>query len=157
MCGITGYLGFKGNAAEQNDILKRMTSAMIHRGPDDSGAWVDENAGVALGHCRLSILDLSPQGHQPMLSVDGRYVIVFNGEIYNYQQIREELEKMGVSPKWRGHSDTEVILAAVCHWGIEEAVKRFVGMFAIALWDRKDRTLYLLRDRLGGRTVYYGW
>jgi len=156
MCGITGYLGFKGNGSEQKDILKRMTSAMVHRGPDDSGTWIDENVGVAFGHCRLAILDLSPQGHQPMLSTDGRYVIVFNGEVYNYQQIREELEEMSPSPKWRGHSDTEVILAAISRWGVEEAVKRFIGMFAIALWDRKDRILYLLRDRLGEKPLYYG-
>ncbi len=133
-----------------------MTSSISNRGPDDGGHWIDREAGVALGHRRLSILDLSPAGHQPMHSVSGRYVIVFNGEIYNHNQIRKVLEGLSAR-RWAGHSDTEVILASVEEWGLEEAVKRFTGMFAIALWDRKERVLSIVRDRLGEKPLYYGW
>lgn len=132
-----------------------MTDAIVLRGPDDSGAWVDAGRGVALGHRRLSILDLSPLGHQPMTSADGRFVIVFNGEIYNFQQLRAELETQGHS--WRGHSDTEIMLAAFRQWGIMEATKRFNGMFAFAVWDKEEQTLTLGRDRLGEKPLYYGW
>lgn len=136
-------------------IVSAMTDAIVLRGPDDAGAWVDAEGGIALGHRRLSILDLSPLGHQPMLSVDGRYVIIFNGEIYNFQDLRAELEKHGHT--WRGHSDTEIMLAAFCQWGIVEATKRFNGMFAFAVWDKQDRVLHLGRDRLGEKPLYYGW
>ena len=144
-----------------------MTDAIVHRGPDDGGAWVDAGMGVALGHRRLSILDLSPLGHQPMASASGRYVIAFNGEIYNHRALRKELEcspspqtspsggKRAVS--WRGHSDTEVMLAAFERWGVEEALTRFNGMFAFALWDRHERVLHLARDRFGEKPLYYGW
>lgn len=136
-------------------IVSAMTDAIVLRGPDDAGAWVDAEGGIALGHRRLSILDLSPLGHQPMLSADGRYVIIFNGEIYNFQDLRAELEKHGHT--WRGHSDTEIMLAAFCQWGIVEATKRFNGMFAFAVWDKQDRVLHLGRDRLGEKPLYYGW
>jgi asparagine synthase (glutamine-hydrolysing) len=136
-------------------IVSAMTDAIVLRGPDDAGAWVDAEGGIALGHRRLSILDLSPLGHQPMVSADGRYVIIFNGEIYNFQDLRAELEKHGHT--WRGHSDTEIMLAAFCQWGIVEATKRFNGMFAFAVWDRQDRVLHLGRDRLGEKPLYYGW
>ena len=121
MCGIAGFFGPPGARPieEMRSITKRMTDAMIHRGPDDDGIWADSDTGVALGHRRLSILDLSPLGHQPMASADGRYVMVFNGEIYNFQELRAELEPHGHT--WRGHSDTEIMLAAFRQWGIVEA------------------------------------
>jgi len=131
-----------------------MAEAIKHRGPDDSGAWVDECCGVALGHRRLSIIDLSPLGHQPMTSESGRFVVSYNGEIYNYSNLRAELGDRGA--RFRGQSDTEVLLAAVERWGFEEALKRFNGMFAIALWDRKERELLLARDRFGEKPLYYG-
>lgn len=133
-----------------------MTDALVHRGPDDAGIWLDDAAGVALGHRRLSIVDLSPAGHQPMPSEDGRQVLVFNGEIYNHHHLRSELEAAGHSTPWRGHSDTEVLLAAMSAWGIEEALRRANGMFALAVWDRAERTLYLARDRFGEKPLYYG-
>ncbi|MDZ4287187.1 MAG: asparagine synthase (glutamine-hydrolyzing), partial [Prosthecobacter sp.] len=136
-------------------IVRSMTDAIANRGPDDSGAWVDADAGVALGHRRLSILDLSPLGHQPMASANGRFVIVFNGEVYNFQQLRSELEAHGHG--WRGHSDTEVMLAAFCQWGVEKACQKFNGMFAFAVWDKQEQVLQLGRDRLGEKPLYYGW
>jgi len=155
MCGIAGILQphqLNGNA---HAVLRAMTDTLRHRGPDDSGVWMDEKAGIAMGHRRLSILDLSPAGHQPMVSGDGRYVITFNGEIYNFQALRRELESL--QHVFHGHSDTEVLLAAVSQWGLEKAVERFNGMFAFALWDRQARTLSLGRDRLGEKPLYYGW
>jgi asparagine synthase (glutamine-hydrolysing) len=132
-----------------------MTSCLLHRGPDDAGVWVDEEAGVALGHRRLSIVDLSPLGHQPMEARGGRYMVAFNGEIYNFPELRRELE--GKGHRFRGHSDTEVLLASVEEWGVEASLRRFVGMFAFALWDRAERTLILCRDRLGEKPLFYGW
>ena len=157
MCGIAGFFGPSDSRStdEMRTITKRMTDAMIHRGPDDDGLWTDVDCGIALGHRRLSILDLSPLGHQPMASADGRFVIAFNGEVYNFQDLRAELEQHGYT--WRGHSDTEVMLAAFCHWGVQQATTRFNGMFAFALWDRQDRVLHLGRDRLGEKPLYYGW
>lgn len=159
MCGITGFLNLNptrnGNALE--DIIQKMNATLVHRGPDDGGIWVDHEAGIAFGHRRLSILDLSPEGHQPMLSDCGRYVIIYNGEVYNYLDIRKDLESEVGNIHWHGHSDTEVMLAAITRWGIMEAVKRFNGMFAFALWDRNERELHLVRDRLGIKPLYYGW
>ncbi len=157
MCGIAGFFTSPRSASNEalTATVRRMTDAIVTRGPDDAGAWTDADSGIALGHRRLSILDLSPLGHQPMTSTDGRYEIVFNGEIYNFQGLRTDLEKHGHT--WRGHSDTEIMLAAFVQWGIDEATKRFNGMFAFALWDKHDHTLTLGRDRLGEKPLYYGW
>ncbi len=155
MCGIAGVISWKPEAGLQEQV-SGMIASLTHRGPDDQGIWTDPEQGVGLGHRRLSILDLSPQGHQPMVSESGRYVIVFNGEIYNFLQIRDELHAVGKAPSWHGHSDTEVILAAIEVWGFEAALKRMGGMFAIALWDREKRVLSLARDRIGEKPLYYG-
>jgi asparagine synthase (glutamine-hydrolysing) len=153
MCGFAGILTTTGARSEElAGSARRMIAPLVHRGPDDSGVWADEDAGVALGFRRLAILDLSPHGHQPMSSPSGRFVIVFNGELYNFTDIRRELEQHGF--RFRGHSDTEVILAAFERWGIREAVGRFVGMFAIAVWDADRRELSLLRDRMGKKPLY---
>jgi len=129
-----------------------MADTLVHRGPDDSGVWTDESAGIALGHRRLAILDLSAAGHQPMVSASGRHVIVFNGEIYNHLDLRKKLESVA----WRGHSDTETLLEAVDAWGVRRALDESIGMFAFAVWDRKERTLTLARDRIGEKPLYYG-
>jgi asparagine synthase (glutamine-hydrolysing) len=134
-----------------------MTRTLHHRGPDHAGQWVDADAGIALGHQRLAVLDLSAAGHQPMLSACGRYVMVFNGEIYNHLGIRSELQQASTVRAWRGHSDTETVLAAIETWGIEATLSRLAGMFAFALWDRHERILTLVRDRMGEKPLYYGW
>ncbi len=155
MCGIAGlWDSSKTSGPELRTIASQMADRLAHRGPDDAGVWVDAAAGLALGFRRLAILDLSPTGHQPMLSRCGRYVIVFNGEVYNFAELRANLEAKG--HVIRGQSDTEVILAAISEWGLEAAVQKFVGMFALALWDRRQRTLHLVRDRLGIKPLYYG-
>lgn len=133
-----------------------MAKRIRHRGPDDAGTWTDVDAGLALAHQRLSILDLSPAGHQPMVSPCGRYVLCFNGEIYNHRALRAELESVGGAFDWRGHSDSETLLAALRHWGIAEALSRLNGMFAFALWDRQEYTLCMARDRMGEKPLYYG-
>ena len=137
--------------------IARMTGTLVHRGPDDGGHWSDAEAGVALGHRRLSILELSALGHQPMESASGRFVLVYNGEVYDHLAIRAELAAAGDAPAWRGHSDTETLLAAIDAWGLRRTVDRATGMFALALWDRRDRTLSLARDRFGEKPLYYGW
>ena len=158
MCGIAGFLAAAGRPeGELKEIARVMANAIAHRGPDDSGAWVDPLAGIALGHQRLSVMDVSPAGHQPMASSSGRFVIVFNGEIYNHLDIRAELIDAGVAPAWRGHSDTETLLAAFEHWGVQATLVKTVGMFAISLWDVQQRTLHLARDRFGEKPLYYGW
>jgi len=153
MCGICGVI--EKPTSELNGHVLAMTSAISHRGPDDSGTWTEESSGAALGHRRLSIVDLSPLGHQPMASPSGRYVIVFNGEVYNFQTLRTELEQKGYS--FRGGSDTEVMLAAFEAWGIEQSTKRFIGMFAFGVWDREASTLTIGRDRLGIKPLFYSW
>jgi len=155
MCGLTGFMrrGLTCSAQQLEDTVNTMSRMLAHRGPDDSGYWLDVEHGVALGHRRLSIIDLSQHGHQPMLSASQRYVLAYNGEIYNHLQLREQL---GAVP-WRGGSDTETLLAAIDRWGIEGAVQRSSGMFAFALWDRQARQLVLARDRLGEKPLYYGW
>ncbi|BCR05794.1 asparagine synthetase B [Desulfuromonas versatilis] len=138
-------------------VVQGLTDKLLHRGPDDGGHWVDPDQGVALGHRRLAIIDLSQEGHQPMVSRCGRYVLVFNGEIYNFQGLRQRLEATSWDGGWRGASDTEVLLEAIAFWGVEETLKQSIGMFAFALWDRQRRLLYLGRDRLGEKPLYYGW
>lgn len=155
MCGFVGFLGNVTSQSEQ--MIRLMSMAIISRGPDDEGEWLDVEASVALAHRRLSIVDISPAGHQPMSSVSDRYVIAFNGEIYNHLDIRAELEKSGPPPQWRGHSDTETLLAAIDAWGLEATLKKSNGMFAIALWDKQSRLLTLARDRMGEKPLYFGW
>ena len=153
MCGLAGVLAGRGWSPEQlQRIALHMSGAIAHRGPDDDGVWVDATPGIALGFRRLAIVDLSAQGHQPMRSASGRYIIVFNGEVYNHRGLRRELESGGCI--FRGHSDTEVILAAFDEWGIERAVRRFIGMFAIAVWDVSCQELSLIRDRLGIKPLF---
>jgi asparagine synthase (glutamine-hydrolysing) len=158
MCGIAGFWNphGAGDAAAMTAALRRMTDAVRHRGPDDAGSFVDAAAGIALGHRRLSVIDVSPLGHQPMASADGRWQLVYNGEIYNYEELRAALEQEGTR-SWRGHSDTEVLVEACASWGPRGAIERAVGMFAIALWDGARRTLWLARDRIGEKPLYYGW
>lgn len=158
MCGFAGFLGDRlRDSTERAMLLEAMSDRIRHRGPDDGGVWCDAQAQVGFGHRRLSIVDLSPAGHQPMLAASGRYMIAFNGEIYNHLDLRAELEKAGAAPQWRGHSDTETLLAGFDAWGIEPTLIRAVGMFAFALWDREKRVLTLGRDRLGEKPLYYGW
>lgn len=155
MCGLTGFWHFRATESEQevSERVRRMADTLTHRGPDDWGAWVDPAVGIAFGFRRLSVIDLTPSGHQPMLSEDNRWVIMFNGEIYNYRDLRIELEQCGF--RFRGTSDTEVILAACSAWGAQTAIPRLWGMFAITLWDRKEGILLLARDRLGKKPLYY--
>lgn len=157
MCGIAGFWSRAeaSPAARLRGIAEDMATSLTHRGPDDQGIWVDERAGIALSSRRLAIIDLSIDGHQPMLSPQGRFVLTFNGEIYNYRELRRELIRIGYT--FRGASDTEVMLAALEAWGIEKALTRFNGMFAFALWDQRERTLTLGRDRAGEKPLYYGW
>lgn len=163
MCGLVGFLGGgRGrDARETAAILERMADAIVSRGPDDAGIWSDGAAAIGLAHRRLSILDLSAAGHQPMAGPSGRHVIVFNGEIYNHLDLRRELEQSGLAPGggqgWRGHSDTETLLAGFAAWGIRATVQRCIGMFAFAVWDTQARVLTLGRDRLGEKPLYYGW
>ena len=154
MCGIVGFLDRSFAARPAVELVRRMATAIAHRGPDDEGVWNDPDSGITLAQRRLAIVDLSPAGHQPMFSADGRYVIIFNGEIYNHAAIRADLESEAPQ-SWRGHSDTEVLLAAISHWGLKPALERCVGMFAFALWDRQQRILTLARDRVGEKPLYY--
>ena len=155
MCGFAGFFDSCAGLPESEwqAVLFSMVQAITHRGPDDWGFWTDADAGLALAHCRLSILDLSSAGHQPMISPSGRFVIAFNGEIYNHLDLRKELAVHA----WRGHSDTETLLAGFDAWGVASAVKRVIGMFAFAVWDKTNLTLTLARDRLGEKPLYYGW
>lgn len=157
MCGIAGFVGFKTSLSTEELAVRvqGMADRIAHRGPDDAGVYVDSAANVALSFRRLSIIDLSREGHQPMRSVSGRYHLVFNGEIYNFQDLRRELEAAG--HVFRGHSDTEVLLAAIEAWGLPAALKRAKGMLALALWDKARRELSLARDRVGKKPLYYGW
>ena len=158
MCGIAGFITAPTDTIKLTTITKKMADTIAHRGPDDYGIWIDENCQIALGHQRLSILDLSSAGHQPMHSACNRFVMVFNGEIYNHLEIRDKLQSTSHQLlDWRGHSDTETLLAAFVDWGIEKTLEVCVGMFSIALWDRQENVLTLVRDRMGEKPLYYGW
>ena len=157
MCGLTGFLSRNAQQADLDTVATAMADRLRHRGPDDAGTWSDAEAGFAIAHRRLSILDLSPAGHQPMHSASGRWVLAYNGEIYNHLDLRQQLQGEGAAPAWRGHSDTETLLACFEAWGVERTLQASVGMFAIALWDRSERTLVLARDRIGEKPLYYGW
>jgi asparagine synthase (glutamine-hydrolysing) len=153
MCGIAGLLS---TLRIDPALLEAMTDPIAHRGPDDRGHWIDQAAGVGLGHRRLSIVDLSPNGHQPMESHNARFVLTYNGEIYNHRELRKQLDAGGPRA-WRGHSDTETLLEAISEWGLTAALQAAVGMFALAVWDRHERKLHLARDRFGEKPLYYGW
>jgi len=160
MCGIAGFLTPGGIADEASALrlIAAMRDRQVHRGPDDDGAWIDREGGMALGFRRLSILDLSPAGHQPMLSACGRYAMVFNGEIYNFAEVRDAIEATRGRPHpWRGHSDTEILLEAIAEWGVEGALPRLNGMFGFGVWDRQERCLWLARDRIGKKPLHYAW
>ena len=158
MCGIVGLLRpGGGDESMLTGYATRMADTLRNRGPDAGGVWTNARAGIAFGHRRLSILDLSEAGAQPMHSDCGRFCVTFNGEIYNHLDIRKELDANGAAPNWRGHSDTETLLYAIRHWGVSGALQRFVGMFAFALWDESKRTLTLSRDRFGEKPLFYGW
>lgn len=156
MCGIAG-IAYWRPMASLIPVAERMASKILHRGPDDGGSWSDDQNGIAFGHRRLAIVDLSEHGHQPMQSASGRYVIAYNGEVYNFPELRDALTRENKAPAWRGHSDTEILLAGFEAWGVEATLKKATGMFAIALWDRQERTLTLARDRIGEKPLYYGW
>ncbi|MFZ5833902.1 MAG: asparagine synthase (glutamine-hydrolyzing) [Pseudomonadota bacterium] len=157
MCGLAGFVDRRpsrpGEAGALADQARRMADSLRHRGPDDAGVWVDALAGVGIGHQRLAILDLSPQGAQPMASGNGRYIIAYNGEVYNFTELRTELQRRG--HVFRGHSDTEVIAEGFACWGVAQTVLRLLGMFAIAVWDKQERSLTLIRDRLGVKPLYW--
>ena len=168
MCGFAGFLTNNSNTlANAAALANAMALTIDHRGPDDAGVWVDDQAGIALAHRRLSIIDLSPAGHQPMASKSNRYIIAFNGEIYNHLELRRELEMMRQHPSilardidpinWRGHSDTETLLAGFEAWGVEATLQKTIGMFVISLWDKKEKVLTLARDRMGEKPIYYGF
>lgn len=154
MCGIAGY--WSRNAAPDAAIAGQMARMIEHRGPDDAGIWLDTSSGLALAHRRLSIIDISAAGHQPMVSPCGNYVLCFNGEIYNHTDLRQELQREGGQFDWCGHSDTETLLAALRHWGVESALRRLNGMFAFAFWDKSRQILFLARDRMGEKPLFYG-
>ena len=154
MCGIAGFIGPPGRSDQMEAAARAMADTLRHRGPDDAGVWVNGETGVAFGHRRLSIVDLSPAGHQPMISGNGRMVLTYNGEVYNAAEIRRELEALGHA--FRGHSDTEVIAEGCAEWGVDALTPKLIGMFAFALWDRQSRTLSLVRDRVGIKPLYWG-
>ena len=155
MCGINGF--YSKSLSNFDDVIVKMNSAISHRGPDTNGAWSDKNLGIVLGHQRLSIIDVSSSGNQPMQSSSGRYILTYNGEIYNYLKIRKELEMNNVNIKWKGNSDTEILLESIDFWGIEITLQKIQGMFAFGIWDQKMRRLILARDRIGEKPLYYGW
>ena len=156
MCGIVGYYSRKESSLRAEENIWNMTNALEHRGPNDKGIWKDADLEILFGHRRLSILDLSKAGHQPMISHCENYIILLNGEIYNHLEIRRKLELEGFTDWW-GHSDTETILVAVEKWGLKKSVSLFTGMYGFAIWDNKEKKLLLVRDRIGEKPLYYGW
>lgn len=159
MCGIAGFWDVQAATCAETltATVNQMRDTLIHRGPDGADTWVDASSGIGLGHRRLAILDLTAHGSQPMHSASNRYVIIFNGEIYNHQELKQQLTAEGLAPNWHGHSDTEIMLAAFDAYGVEAALNKFVGMFAIVLWDKQEKLLYLMRDRIGEKPLYYGY
>lgn len=157
MCGLNGFFNVHASSYSATTAILKMNDALYHRGPDAGDSWLDETMGLALGHRRLAILELSEAGAQPMHSVCGRYVVVFNGEIYNHLQLRQQLNQDGFLIEWKGHSDTETMLACFVAWGIEKTLQAMVGMFAIALWDKQTKILTLAKDRMGEKPLYWGW
>ena len=155
MCGISGF--YSKNSSTFNNVILKMNSAISHRGPDRGKVWQDKNSGIIFGHQRLSILDLSKAGDQPMISNSGRFVITFNGEIYNHLEIRRELSEINSNIKWKSGTDTETLLEAIELIGIKKTLNKIAGMFAFVIWDKKNRSLTLLRDRMGEKPLYYGW
>lgn len=155
MCGIAGIISAK--APVTRDLVRTMTDRIVPRGPDSSGEWISDDGRLGLGHRRLAIIDLTEAGHQPMHSACGRYTVTYNGEIYNFEELRAELAASGLAPAWRGHSDTEVMLAAFSAWGVPQGIERLSGMFALAVWDHAEKQLTLARDRFGEKPLYYGW
>jgi asparagine synthase (glutamine-hydrolysing) len=154
MCGVVGFIG-GGDKIDISNVLSVMSETLEHRGPNGSGKWIDKERGIAIAHRRLSIIELSPDGDQPMVSVDNRYVISFNGEIYNYKQLYNELSKEGII--FNGSSDTRVLLTCIQTWGIDKTISKIIGMFAFSLWDQRKKELILVRDRMGIKPLYYGW
>ena len=154
MCGLVGFWDGQSSLQDPYSIISKMTDRLRHRGPNDKGIWCDAEQGIALGHRRLAILDLSSQGHQPMHSHNDRYVIIYNGEIYNYLELKKQLQKN--NHHFTSHSDTEVILTLISSYGLDAALQRISGMFAFALWDKKNKVLHLARDRMGEKPLYYG-
>jgi asparagine synthase (glutamine-hydrolysing) len=157
MCGVVGFFGGPSSDEDAIACLQRMSAAIAYRGPDSDGYWLSSDCSIGFGHKRLSIVDLSPAGHQPMQSANGQLVLAYNGEIYNHAELRRELEQSGFAPTWRGHSDTETLLAGFSAWGVQATVQRCIGMLAFALWDQAAQSLTLGRDRLGEKPLYYGW
>ena len=157
MCGLTGCMTWQ-RPMDQVTLaswIHKSAEQLQHRGPDDHGPWTDSQSGIALGHRRLSILDPSAQGHQPMISQDERLILTYNGEIYNFAELRKDLAAVGI--QYKGRSDTEVLIAAISKWGLLETLSKINGMFAFALWDRQEQRLHLVRDRFGQKPLYYGW
>ena len=157
MCGIAGLWANSGTNIQRNDDIRNISSALFHRGPDDEGFWSDPSQNIFLSHRRLSILDLSPAGRQPMLSHNQRYVMTYNGEIYNNLELRKELEKIKKKINWKGYSDSEILLELISYFGLEKALLKCRGMFALAIWDRREKCLRLARDRMGEKPLYYGF
>jgi len=155
MCGINGF--YSRSLSTFDNVVEKMNLAISHRGPDSNGTWSDKDSGIVLGHQRLSIIDLSLAGHQPMRSSSGRFILTYNGEVYNHLEIRKEIENKNSYIKWRGNSDTEILIEAIDLWGVEIALQKIDGMFAFAVWDRKTRSLTLARDRIGEKPLYFGW